>query len=134
MIKLTKKQMETNEKIARDILAFLKEKYVWMDVTILFNGKAWSSNKTFKGEKGAVIEEPYEDEFDEICGVYEYKDIDASLWEYSNPETVTLLIDGLCYEWFNDFGKVEEFEELLDKYNAYYEYGTACLLSIYFND
>ena len=133
-MKLTKKQITTNEKIARDILAFLKQKYVWMDVTILFNGKAWSSNKTFKGEKGAVVEEPYEDEFDEICGVYEYKDIDASMWEYSNPETVTLLIDGLCYEWFNDFGKVEEFEELLDKYNAYYEHGTACLLAIYFKE
>ena len=134
MIKLTKKQMKTNEKIARDILAFLKEKYVWMDVTILFNNKAWSSNKTFKGIKGNMIEEPYENEFDEVCGVYEYTNIDASQWEYSNPETVTLLIDGLCYEWFNYFGKIEEFKELLDKYNAYYDYGTACLLSIYFNE
>ena len=66
MKRLTKKQMKTNEKIARDILAFLKEKSVWMDVVILFNNKAWSSNKTFKGIKGNMIEEPYENEFDDF--------------------------------------------------------------------
>lgn len=133
-MKLTKKQQEINEKIARDILAFLEQKCVWMDVTILFNNKAWSSNTSFKGTKGVTIKNPYINEFDEVCGVYEYTNIDASKWEYSNPETVTLLIDGLCYEWFNDFGKTEEFEELLNKYNAYYEYGTSWLLSIYFNE
>ena len=133
-MKLTKKQQEINEKIARDILAFLKQKYVWMDVTILFNGKALSSQQTFRGEKGIIVEEPYEDEFDEICGVYEYTNIDASQLEYSNPATVTLLIDGICYDWFNNFGKTKEFKELLNKYNAYYEMGTPWLLSIYFNE
>ena len=134
MKELTLKQKSTNEKIARDILAFLEQKCVWMDATILFNNKAWSSNASFKGIKGKIIKKPYINEFDEVCGVYEYTNIDASKYEYSNPETVTLLIDGLCYEWFNDFGKIEEFEELLKKYNAYYEHGTACLLSIYFNE
>lgn len=132
-MKLTKKQHEINENIAKDILAFLEQKYIWMDVTMLFNNKAWSSHTSFKGIKG-VLKHSYINEFDEVCGVYEYTNIDASQWEYSNPETVTLLIDGICYEWFNDFGRTEEFEKLLNKYNAYYEMGTACLLSIYFNE
>ncbi len=136
MKKLTKKQMEANEKIARDILAFLKKKYCWEDICIFFNGKAWSSNKTWNVFKGELIEEPDDtDPYITINGVYEFTDIDSPKhWtEYANEDTVTLVFDGAFYEWINYHGDVSEFENVLEKYNAYFEMGEAFNLSIYFN-
>lgn len=130
-MKLTKKQITTNEKIARDILAFLKQRYIWEDVTLLFNDKAWSSLKQFCHQSGIEIEAPSKDEFgDTICGVYEYSNIDATRWEYSNPETITLLIDGISCDYFNECD-TSKFDELLAKYDMYCEAGTYTLLAIY---
>lgn len=135
-VKITKKQMDINEKIARDILAFLKNKYCWEDICIFFNNKAWSSNKTWSVFKGELIEEAYEDKHGmPINGVYEYTEIDSpTQWTiYANEHTLTLVFDGVFYDWINYYGNTEDFSKILEKYNAYYEQGEAFNLSIYFN-
>ncbi len=135
MIKLTKKEQERNEQIAKDIIDFVKSIYCWEDICIFFNNKALSANKTWGKFKGELISPSYEDDIGTVNGIYEYKDIDSPKnWtEYANEKTVTVVFDSDFYEWINYHGDVSKLLAVLEKYNAYYEMGEAFNFSIYFN-
>ncbi len=135
MKKLTKKQMEINEQIAKDIIDFAKSIYCWEDICIFYNNKALSSEETWNVYNGEMISEPYKNEFDIVNGIYEYNNIDSpKAWtEYANENTVTVIFDGSFYEWINYYGDTSKLSAVLEKYNAYYEMGEAFNFSIYFN-
>ena len=135
MIKLTKKEQERNEQIAKDIIDFVKSVYCWTDICIFFNNKALSSNKKWGDFKGELISPPYKNDIDAVNGIYEYNNIASPLhWtKYANEKTVTVSFDGDFYEWINDYGDTSKLSAVLEKYNAYYEMGEAFNFSVYFN-
>lgn len=135
MVKLTKKEQERNEQIAKDIIEFVKSVYCWEDICIFFNNKALSSEKEWNVFKGELISPPYKDDIGTVNGIYEYKDIDSpKAWtEYANEKTVTVIFDSYFYEWMNYHGDTSRLLAILEKYNAYYEMGEAFNFSVYFN-
>lgn len=135
MKKLSKKEMKINEQIVKDLIEFIKSIYCWEDICIFYNNKAISSEDTWNVYKGSLITPPSKDEFgDKIRGVYEYTDIPSPKhWTtYANEETITVLFDGSFYDFIN-YRNPEKLNNLLEKYNAYYEQGEAFNFSIYFN-
>lgn len=135
MVKLTQKEQERNEQIAKDIIDFVKSIYCWTDICIFFNNKALSSEKEWNIYRGELISPSYEDDIGTVNGIYEYKDIASPKeWtEYANEKTVTVIFDSDFYEWMNYFGDTSKLSAVLEKYNAYYEMGEAFNFSVYFN-
>ncbi len=118
---LTEKEYIRNEKIVKDILEFL-EKYGMLDddIIIFYNEKRLDlSNGDFR-------------KFDYDC----YGSFCCG--GYSNDKTVTMVFEGTFYNIMNGFCdgqewlKIsDEFWDLINKYNLYFEMGNAFNLSLY---
>lgn len=135
-MKLTKQQKERNEKLANDLIKFIQDKGFWGELCIFFNGKALSSESTWNVWKGVLISETTNEITEEVNKVYEYTDIDSpKVWtEYANEESVTIIFDGLFYDYIHLISNSwDKLQEVLDKHNAYFEVGHSTDLSIYFN-
>ena len=135
-MKLTKAQMERNEKLANDLIKFIQDRGCWEDICVFFNGKALSSNSTWNVWKGVLIEETKNEFTEEVDKVYKYSDIESPKhWtEYANEETITLIFDGAFYSYIHlCYGSWDKLQKVLDKYDAYFEIGHSTDLSIYFN-
>ena len=119
--------MNRNESLARDIYEWCKSKDVWMDCIIYFNGKAWSSSKTWGGENGVEIDNE----------LYEYAERNPlDFVEYANTETITMTFEGGLYHILNGYTagwiKLEdEFKNIFEKYGFYSEMGYAWSLAAY---
>lgn len=135
-MKLTSKQKIRNQRIVNDLIKFIQDKGFWGDLCIFFNGKALSSESTWNVWKGTLVSVKKNKITEEVNKVYEYTDIDSPKhWtEYANEESITIVFDGLFYDYIHliptSWGSLQE---VLDKYDAYFEVGHSTDLSIYFN-
>lgn len=116
------------QRLAKEIYDWCKEKNLWGDNIIYFNGKAWSAYETWHGEKGKQIAED----------LYEYENRNPlDYFEYANPETLSMSFEGVLYEALNAWdlpyfdGVEEELQGIFNKYGLYYELGHAWNLSAY---
>lgn len=124
MKKLTKRQIEI---MAKEIRAFLLKYDMWIDTTIYFNGKAFSTDD----RKGRFY---YNDP--EHLIVLENVD-PKNYFDYVGP-ILSMSFEGDFYDvmngYYGQYGiKIEnEFHELLRKYGCYCELGNAWNLSLYY--
>ena len=135
-MKLTSKQKIRNQRIVNDLIKFIQDKGFWGDLCIFFNGKALSSESTWNVWKGVLVSAKKNKITEEVNKVYEYTDIDSpKTWtEYANEESVTIIFDGLFYDYIHLIpNSWDKLQEVLDKHNAYFEVGHSTDLSIYFN-
>lgn len=101
--------MTKNERIAREIIEFLKEKDMWSGVAVYFDRKRITDDE--KGENGEVLEENIEVQ---------------DFLEYNNGEGITLSFEGPLYSALHgEYGWTtkDAFEELLGKHGMYFEFG-----------
>lgn len=115
------------EILAKDIYSWCKEKELWGDNIIYFNGKAWSSSSTWSGVKGKKIAED----------LYEYENKNPlDYFEYANPVTLSMSFEGSLNYVLNGYtygsARLErEFIALFEKYDLYYELGCSWSLAAY---
>ena len=135
-MKLTSNEKIRNQKIAKDLIKFIQDKGFWGDLCIFFNGKALSSESSWNVWKGVLISAKKNKITEEVNKVYEYTDIDSPKnWtEYANEKSVTIVFDGLFYDYIHLIpNSWDSLQEVLDKYDAYFEVGHSTDLSFYFN-
>ena len=122
--KLTPAQIE---KMATEIRKFLLDKQIWIDVTIYFNGKAFSTNDR-SGNHFA-----YNDPNDLIV----IEDADPKRCMEYTGEILCMSFEGQLYECINgycgSFGEkvVGGLTKIFSKYGCYYEQGYAWSLALY---
>lgn len=120
--KLTKRQIET---LAKEIRKFLLDRDMWIDTTIYFNGKAFSTddrngNYRYNDPKNLVVLE----------------DQDPKLYFDYVGDILSMSFEGPFYDVMNDYlgdygyKLEEEFRSILRKYGLYYELGNAWNLSL----
>lgn len=115
------------EMLAQDIYDWCIKNDLWGDNCIYFNGKAWASWDEWSGEKGKKIGDM----------LYEYEDKNPKdYFEYANPDTLSMSFEGALNHVLNGYVHgwtklEEEFSNLFQKYNVYYEMGHAWNLSAY---
>lgn len=128
MVKITPSQIE---KMAIEVRQFLIDKEIWIDTTIYFNGRAYSTsdrNGTYAyNDKETLIE---------------LENVDPkAVTEYAG-EILTMTFDGPLYDCINcngeysyEFAKsvVLGLHEIFQKYGCYYELGEAWNLTLYQN-
>ena len=114
--------------LASNIYRWCKEKELWGDNIIYFNGKAWTNLEEWAGVKGKYI----------APDLYEYEDKDPrDYFEYvREPNILSMSFEGPLNHVLNAYvpGWVkleEEFAALFEKYGLYYEMGHAWNLSAY---
>lgn len=116
-----------NESLAIDIYDWCKKHNLWSDITIYFDGIAFSSSYEWAGVHGKKIDED----------LYQYENKNAlDYFEYANPETLSMSFEGPLYHVLNGYVKSwtrleAQFHKLFEKYNLYYELGYAWNLSAY---
>ena len=116
-----------NAALAQEIYDWCKEKRLWGDNCIYFNGKAWCNLPEWGGVNGKKLK----------SDLYEYNDRDpTNYFEYANPHTVSMSFEGALYHVLNGYTpgwakKEEELQKLFEKYGYYFEYGDAWNLSAY---
>lgn len=116
-----------HERLAKEIYNWCKKNELWCDITIYFNGKAWSYSSTWGNESGKQIDED----------LYEYENKNPlDYFEYANPKTLSMSFEGPLYRVLNGYThgwvKLEnEFMNMFEKYGYYFEYGHAWNLSAY---
>lgn len=115
------------EKLAVEVLDFLVEHKLWVDVRIYFNGKVWDSYDPQTGEfhynnKGKVHEEKADpkDYFDYVA----------------EPNILSMSFEGAFYNVMNGTSETanklqQKFQDILSKYGLYYELGNAWNLTCY---
>lgn len=114
---ITKEQIQ---KLATEIFEWLNNKRMWVDITIYFNGKCWStSNKD-------------NTEFSYNNGKYfEYEAEPKDHFEYVRKENIlSMSFEGALYNVLNGYvsGWVkleDEFRRIFEKYGLYFELGNA---------
>lgn len=117
----------TKQKLAKAIIAWCKEKDVWEDTCIYFDGKAWATWSDWNGIAGTEV----------IDGVYEYADKVPNVYmEYTNPKTITMSFEGGLYDILNAYAHgwvklEEEFLKIFESFGCYYELGNAWNLSVF---
>lgn len=125
--KLTKKQIE---KLATEIRAWLIRRNLWVDTTIYFNGKAFSTSDG----KGYYYNDP------EHLIVLENEDPAKCVGEYVGT-VLTITTEGDfcgCLNFYGEYGSQydlriqEEFSDILDKYGCYYELGYHWSIAVYY--
>ena len=122
--KLTPAQIE---KMATEIRKFLLDKQIWIDVTIYFNGKAFSTNDR-SGNHFA-----YNDPNDLIV----IEDADPKRCMEYTGEILCMSFEGPLYECINgycgSFGEkvVGGLTKIFSKYGCYHEQGYAWSLALY---
>lgn len=99
------------ELLAKDILGWLYEKELWIDVRVYYNGK--------------VV---YEKSKEEVADPKDYFDYVGDI--------LSMSFEGALYEVFNGTSArasklQEEFNEILGKYGVYYELGNSWNLTLY---
>ena len=120
---LTAKQ---REQLATDIFNWLNDKELWIDVSIYFNGKRWSTNNKDLTEFCYNERRYFEDEADP-----------KNYFEYvREPNILSMTFEGSLYEVLNAYAVgwaklVEEFKQIFKKYGLYYELGHAWNLTCY---
>lgn len=120
---LSPEQIET---LAKEIHAFLVRHDLWMDVSIYFNGKRWSTQQ----KSGDQWEFCYNENryFESIADPKDY-------FEYvREPNILSMSFEGGLYEVLNGYNgfKLEaEFQQIFHEYGLYYELGNAWNLSCY---
>ena len=112
--------------LAMEIYSWCKEKDLWGDNIIYFNGKAWKSDNNWNGVEGKQIGED----------LYEFENRNPlHYFEYANPDTISMSFEGSLYEALNGywgFSKAEEdLQDIFKKYGLYWEFGNAWNLSAY---
>lgn len=113
------------ESLAYEIYNWCKEKELWGDNCIYFNGKALASWSEWSGVHGVKI---YDD-------LYEYENKNPlDYFEYAHPDTLSMSFEGDLYYVLNGYTSGcyqlwDEFEKLFEKYDLYYELGNAWNLS-----
>lgn len=113
--------------LAIDIYEWCKKNDLWGDNTIYFDGKAWSSSKAWRGDKGKKIAED----------LYEYEDRNPrDYWEYANPKTLSMSFEGSLNYMLNGYTRgyakyYEQFNKLFDKYHCYWEFGNSWNFTVY---
>lgn len=118
--------VEQREQLARDILNWLVDHKLWVDVQIYFNGKCWSTcNK----------------DHTEFCynenRYFEYKAEPNDYFEWvREPNILSMSFEGGLYDVLNGYvsGWVRlenEFKKIFEKYGLYFELGNAWNLSCF---
>lgn len=118
---------EKIEALAVEIRSFLLQYKLWQDVTIYFNGKAFS---TGDGNGYCFYNDP-----DHLIVL---KDQDPKrCFEYVG-DILSMSFEGPFYECLNDCGYPsfdnmiqDKFQKILDKYGVYYELGDAWNLTLF---
>lgn len=123
---MTRKE-KRNERLAKAIRKWLLDREMWIDTTIYFNGKAFSTNDR---HDNFYYNDP------EHLIVLEDQD-PRDYFEYVNePHILSMSFEGPLYEVLNGYcyGWVElydSFTELLEKYGVLFELGDAWNLSCF---
>ena len=116
--------MKQKENLATEIFNWLVDNNLWIDVSIYFNGKRWStSNK----------------DYTEFCyNERRYFESDAEPRDYfeyvREPNILSMSFEGALYYVLNGYTqgkKADEFLKILEKYGLYYELGNAWNLTCY---
>lgn len=124
------------EKLAKEIFEFLYENKIWIDVSIYFNHKCWSTHKSNQ----AVFVGGEHDPYDMFCynehGYFESCNIDPkNYFEYvAEPNILSMSFEGPVYDILNGYSSAALYDELLaifKKYGLYFELGNAWNLSAY---
>lgn len=122
--KMTAKQKEN---LAKEIHSFLVKHGLWVDCSIYFNGKCWSTQR----KVGDRLEFCYNENryFESVADPKDY-------FEYvRQPENIlSMSFEGGLYEVLNGYHsyKLEaEFQQIFRKYGLYYEMGNSWNLSCY---
>ena len=120
---LTTKQ---RKELATEIFNWLNDKEMWIDVQIYFNGKCWSTSNQNHTEF-CYNERRY----------FEYKAEPNKYFEYvREPNILSMSFEGILYDVLNGYASgwiklEEEFKNIFDKYEIYYELGNAWNLSCF---
>lgn len=123
---LTEEQIE---QLAVELRTFLLDVGMWQDVTIYFNGKAFS---TYDKESGRYY---YNDR--EHLIVLEDEDPER-YFEYVNPDHIlSMSFEGPVCEmlYYGESGSIrKKFDAIIDKYGLYYEFGHHWNFSCYYQE
>lgn len=117
---------EQREQLATEIFNWLVDHKLWVDVSIYFNGKRWSTaNK----------------DHTEFCynerRYFEYEANPKDYFEYVNePNILSMSFEGTFYEVLNGYVPgwtklEEEFRNIFEKYGLSYQLGNAWNLTCY---
>ena len=114
------------ENLAKDIFNWLNEHEMWIDVSIYFDGKCWSTtnkdNTDFTYNEGKY---------------FEYDDEPTRYFEYvAENHILSMSFEGDLYHVLNayvpNWVKLEsEFQAIFEKHGVYYEMGNAWNLTCY---
>ena len=120
---MTRKQKEKrNERLAKAIRRWLLDRDMWIDTTIFFNGKAFST-------ADYEHENFYYNDKDNLI-VLENED-PRKYFKYVNPDHIlSMSFEGPLYDVLNGYCDgclelEERFRKLLEKHGVYYELGDA---------
>lgn len=119
--------MSKYKTLAEDIYDWCKQKDLWGDNCIYFDGKAWASWGDWHGVKGKKLAED----------LYEYEDMNPKdYFRWVNQDTLSMSFEGALNHVLNAYVKgwvklEEEFRKLFDKHGCYYEMGDAWNLTVY---
>ena len=120
MKKMTKKKIEN---LAVEIRSLLLENELWTDVTIYFNGKAFSTDD----RKGHFF-------YNDNNNLVVLENIDPKDYFEYVGDILSMSFEGDFYDVLN-YGYLpsvlDKFDKLLEKYGLYYELGNAWNLSVY---
>ena len=111
------------EKLAKEIRSFLLEHEMWVDVTIYFNGKAFSTDD----RQGNYY-------YNDPSHLVVLEDQDPhKISEYAS-DILTMTFEGDFYDVVN-YGEwpqaLDQFEKIISSYGLYYELGYAWQLGLY---
>lgn len=117
---------EKREQLATEIFNWLIEHEMWVDVSIYFNGKCWSTSSKDSTEF-CYNEHRY----------FEYEAEPKDYFDYvAEPNILSMSFEGTFYEVLNGYvpgwTKLEsEFRNIFEKYGLYFELGNAWNLTCY---
>lgn len=120
---MTKKDIED---MAMEVVQFLKQNDMDHDVCIYYNNKRWSTLYT-KLDTG---EWSYQEVIQDDMNPFDY-------FEYANHKHIlSMSFEGSLYDLLNYYGGklYEEFSNIFNKRDLYYEFGNAWNLSVYPDD
>lgn len=119
-MKLTKETIET---LVNEIIEYLKKKNMLEDVCIYYNNKRICFGSLWNGKKQEF--EPFR-KVEENVSPFNY-------FKYANEKhIVSMSFEGGLYHLLNDgTDREQQFSEIFDRYDLYYELGNSWNLSVY---
>lgn len=111
------------EKLANEVMDWLVENELFMDVSIYFNNKRIRKKNIYDKDWNFV----------ETKTIVEEDMNPLDYFEYVNPHHIlSMTFEGSLYQELNEFGEThEELQGIFYKYNMYFELGNAWNLSVY---